>query len=256
MPHSIEGIARTLRAAGCVFAEDEAALILADVPADLLDQIIAQRAAGEPLEYLLGWGEFYGLRIAVRPGVFVPRRRSEVLVRAALPLCQRGTLVIDMCCGAGPVAAALQQADPTLLLYGVDISRDALECATANVPGIEVFEGNLFDALPTRLRGTVELIVANAPYVPTDAISQMPSEARDHENRCALDGGPDGTLLQQRVAEGAAHWLAPGGTLMIETSVQQAPLTEKLMSRVGFRTSVVRDADVDGTAVVGVLPDP
>lgn len=256
MPHSIEGITRTLRAAGCVFAEDEATLILADVPADLLDQIIAQRAAGEPLEYLLGWGEFYGLRIAVRAGVFVPRRRSEVLVRAALPLCQPGTIVIDMCCGAGPVAAALQQADPTLRLYGVDSSRDALDCATANVLGIEVFEGDLFDALPTRLRGTAELIVANTPYVPTDAINQMPSEARDHENRSALDGGPDGTQVQQRVAEGATHWLAPGGTLMIETSVQQAPLTEQLMSSVGFRTSVVREADVDGTAVVGVLPDP
>ncbi|MEO6955276.1 MAG: putative protein N(5)-glutamine methyltransferase [Antricoccus sp.] len=256
MSRSIEGITRTLRAAGCVFAEDEAILILADVPTDLLDQVIAQRVAGQPLEYLLGWGEFYGLRIAVQPGVFVPRRRSEVLVRAALPLCQPGMIVIDMCCGAGPVAAALQQANPTLRLYGVDVSRDALDCATANVPGMEVFEGDLYDALPTQLRGTIELIVANAPYVPTDSISYMPTEARDHENRSALDGGPDGTQIQKRVAEGATRWLAPGGTLMIETSVRQAPLTEDLMNSVGFRTSVVREADVDGTAVVGVLPDP
>lgn len=255
MPHSIEGIARTLRAAGSVFAEEEAALLIADVNTEQLDEVIAQRVAGEPLEYLLGWGEFYGLRIEVTPGVFVPRRRSEILVRAALPLCNPGTIVVDMCCGAGPVAAALQQADPTLRLYGVDINPDALTCARNNVPGIEVFQGDLFDALPIELRGMIEIVVANAPYVPTEAISYMPAEARDYENRSALDGGLDGTQIQVRVAQAAAHWLVPGGMLMLETSAQQAPLTQALMEHAGFDTSLTRDEAVEGTAVVGVLRD-
>ena len=99
-------VVATLRAAGCVFAEDEARLLVdaARSPAELT-ALLERRVAGEPLEHLLGWAEFCGLRIAVAPGVFVPRRRTELLVRLAAPLLQRGDVVVELCCGAASRAS-------------------------------------------------------------------------------------------------------------------------------------------------------
>src|ERR687889_1157301 len=103
-----EPVVHRLRAAGCVFAEDEARLLLdaAGTPAEL-EELVQRRVAGEPLEHLLGWAEFCGLRIAVAPGVFVPRRRTELLVRQAAALAPPGAVVVDLCCGSGAVAAVL-----------------------------------------------------------------------------------------------------------------------------------------------------
>jgi release factor glutamine methyltransferase len=102
-----------LRAAGCVFAEDEARLLIsaARTPAEL-DAMVARRTAGLPLEQVLGWAEFCGLRIAVAPGVFVPRRRTEFLVRQAAELARPGAVIVDLCCGAGAIGAALAAAVP------------------------------------------------------------------------------------------------------------------------------------------------
>ena len=109
-------------------------------------------------------------------------------------------------------------------------------------------------ALPTGLRGRVTVLVVNAPYVPTDGIALMPPEARDHEHRVALDGGTDGLDVQRGVVVGAPGWLAPGGRLLIETGVAQAPRTAALMTAAGLAADVVRDDDVDGTVVVGLRP--
>src|SRR3954462_3557379 len=96
-----------LRAAGCVFAEDEARLLLAGAAPDALDALVARRVAGEPLEPLLGWAEFCGLRVAVAPGVFVPRRRTEALVEEAVALFRPGAVVVDLCCGSGALGLAV-----------------------------------------------------------------------------------------------------------------------------------------------------
>jgi release factor glutamine methyltransferase len=246
-------LAARLRAAGCVYAEEEAALILAEPrSADALSELVERRAAGEPLEQLLGWAEFCGLRVAVGPGVFVPRRRSAVLVGAAVPGLACGDVVVDVCCGCGAVGAALEGRVPGIELYSVDIDPVAVACARRNVVDpTRVRVGDLLATLPGRLRGRVALVVGNAPYVPTDALGLMPAEARLHEPRHALDGGADGVALHRRIAVEAVEWLAPSGRLVLETSRVQAALTSEAFLAAGLDPVVVRDEDVDGTAVAG-----
>jgi release factor glutamine methyltransferase len=244
-----------LRAAGCVFAEDEARLLVgaAETPEELA-VLVERRVSGLPLEQILGWAEFCGLRILVAPGVFVPRHRTELLVREAAAVAPPGAVVVDLCCGSGALAAALIAALPAADVYAADVDPAAVACARRNLPPARVFEGDLFDALPRDLRGRVDVLAVNAPYVPTDAVALMPPEARLYEARVALDGGTDGLDVQRRVAADAAAWLAPGGSLLIETSERQAPLTVAAVAAAGLVARVVRDEDLDGTVAVGRRP--
>lgn len=255
-----------LRAAGCVFAEDEARLLLAaaTMPADL-NAMVERRVSGEPLEQILGWAQFCGLRIAVEPGVFVPRRRTELLVEQALGLALeagdgvgrrdavRPTVVVDLCCGSGAVGAALLAALDGAEVHAADIDPAAVRCARRNIPTDrgQVHEGDLYEPLPAHLRGRVDLLVVNAPYVPTESIALMPAEARLHEARVALDGGADGLDVQRRVAAGAGQWLAPAGHLLMETSERQLPETVAAFVAAGLEPRVVRSARIGATVVVG-----
>jgi release factor glutamine methyltransferase len=246
-----------LRAAGCVFAEDEAALLVtaAQSPAEL-ERMVAERVAGQPLEHILGWAEFAGLRIVLAPGVFVPRRRTEFLVRQAVALAPLRPVVVDLCCGSGAVAAAIATELVVAGLYAVDIDPVAIACAARNLDSLggTALLGDLYEPLPARLRGSVDLLVVNAPYVPTDAIALMPPEARDHEPRVALDGGYDGLDVHRRVAAHATQWLAPGGHLLIETSKAQAPVAADLFAGCGLTPRTVSDDGDEGfggTVVIG-----
>jgi release factor glutamine methyltransferase len=247
-------IVTRLRAAGCVFAEDEARLLTraARTPAELA-AMVDRRAAGDPLEQILGWVEFCGLRIAVQPGVFVPRRRTEFLVRQAGALARPGAVVVDLCCGSGAVGAALAVALPRLELHAVDIDPVAVRCARDNLAttGALVYEGDLYQPLPPTLRGRVGLLVANAPYVPTREIGLLPPEARSHEPQAALDGGADGLAVLRRVAAGAAPWLAPGGHLVVETSRRQAPQLVAAVARGALVPRLASCADLEATVVIG-----
>ncbi|MFD6163815.1 putative protein N(5)-glutamine methyltransferase [Oerskovia sp. NPDC060287] len=247
-------IVLTLRAAGCVFAEDEADLLVAAAtsPAEL-DDMVSHRVSGLPLEQVLGWAEFCGLRILVEPTVFVPRRRSELLAGSARDLTAEHATVVDLCCGTGALGAVLRAARPGIDLHAADIDPAAVRCARRNLHG-QVHEGDLYDALPEELRGTVDVLVVNAPYVPTDAIETMPPEARLHEARVALDGGADGLDVHRRVAADAAAWLAPGGHLLIETSERQAPVAVGLFEQAGLVARTVTDDDLGATVVVGTNP--
>jgi release factor glutamine methyltransferase len=245
-----EAVVARLRAAGCVFAEDEADLLL-EAAGD--ESMIARRVAGEPLEVILGWAAFRGLRVAVDAGVFVPRRRSEILVSRAVELARSGTLVVELCAGVAAVAAAIQAEVPDAEVWAAELDPVAVAVARRNLRPDRVVEGDLYDALPRDLR-PIGILVANAPYVPTAELANMPSEARDFEPVLALDGGPDGLDVQRRVVAGAAARLEPGGALIIETSRRQAPATIALMESAGFAATAFHDDDVDGTAVVGVLP--
>jgi release factor glutamine methyltransferase len=239
-----------LRSAGCVFAEEEARLLLdeASSPAELMAWT-ARRMAGEPLEHVVGWASFAGLRVAVEPGVFVPRRRSELLVEVAAR--EPAEVVVDLCCGSGALGAALAARLPDAEVYAVDSDPAAVACARRNLPPERVFTGDLYAALPTGLRGRVDLLVANAPYVPTESIATMPREARDHEHRVALDGGSDGLCVQRRVAEGAPAWLRPGGRLVVETGRDLAGRTTALLNAAGLSAIVETDDEVGGTVVLG-----
>jgi release factor glutamine methyltransferase len=247
-------IVEELRAAGCVFAEEEAALIEAETTnPDDVRRMVDARVAGLPLEQVLGWAEFDGLRIVVAPGVFVPRRRSRLLVDLAAERAAEldHAVLVDLCCGTGALAAAVLARVPTSEVYAADLDPDAVACARRNLPAHRVFEGDLFEALPDDLRGLVDVLVVNAPYVPTDAIATMPPEARDHEHRIALDGGADGLDVQRRIIDHAAAWLAPDGELVIETGLHQAPETAAAMARAGLGAELHTDPDLDAVAVRG-----
>jgi release factor glutamine methyltransferase len=248
-------IVTRLRAAGCVFAEDEARLLIAAArtPAEL-DAMVGQRVAGLPLEQVLGWAEFCGLRITVAPGVFVPRRRTEFLVRQAMALARRGDVIVDLCCGAGAIGAALAAAVEGVEVYAADIDPAAVRCARQNLPADRVYQGDLYAPLPAVLRGRVAILAANVPYVPSEEIGFLPPEARAHEPGVALDGGADGLDVLRRVAAGAAEWLAPGGHMLSETSARQAALAETALAAVGLTTRVARAADLEASVVIGRRP--
>lgn len=245
-------VVATLRAAGCVFAEDEAALLLA-ASADpaAVDALVARRVTGEPLEHLLGWAEFCGLRISVARGIFVPRRRTEALVEQAVARARAGAVVVDLCCGSGAVGAAVSAAVAGVELHAADVDPAAVACARRNLPRARVHQGDLFEALPAELRGRVDVLAANAPYVPTSAIGSMPPEARDHEPPVALDGGEDGLVVLRRIVSGAPDWLAPGGALLFETGRTQVPDAVAALRTAGLAPLVVEDPGRGATVVVG-----
>jgi len=251
-PHTGTHLTTRLRAAGCVFAEDEARLLLAAArDARELATLADRRVAGEPLEHLLGWAEFRGRRIHVEPGVFVPRRRTELLVDQAVRLAPVHPVVVDLCCGSGAAGAALAAELDLAELHAADLDPNAVRCARRNLGTAHAaHEGDLYDALPTRLRGRVDLLIANAPYVPTGAVALMPPEARLHEPRLALDGGADGLDIARRVVAGAPGWLAPGGHLFVESSERQAPHLLDAATAAGLSAHVATSADLDATAIV------
>ncbi|WP_037570500.1 putative protein N(5)-glutamine methyltransferase [Phaeacidiphilus oryzae] len=271
-PSSASGVpaevAARLRAAGCVFAEEEAALLLAAVAAeadaaDRLEAMIRRRVAGEPLELVLGWAEFGGLRVAVAPGVFIPRRRSEFMLREAAAYARarcaalgdaRPLVVVDLCCGTGALGLALTaelsaSAPPAgIELLAADIDPAAVDCARRNLPDGRVFLGDLFAALPPAVRGRIDVLLANVPYVPSDEVPLLPAEARDHEPLQALDGGADGLDVLRRVAAAAPDWLAPGGRLFVETSSGQVPSALEVLG--GAALAVTHTTDEDTAANV------
>lgn len=244
-----------LRAAGCVFAEDEARLILATArTAAETDAMVDRRAAGLPLEHVLGWAEFRGLRISVDAGVFVPRRRTEFLVERAAGSARPGAVVVDLCCGSGALGAALVAAlGGRAEWHAADIDPAAVRCARRNVEpaGGTVYEGDLYEPLPAALRGRVDVLLANVPYVPTEEVGLLPPEARVHEARVALDGGADGLDVLRRVTAGAPEWLAPGGSLLFETSERQASRALDIVATDGLTPRVAVCEEREATVVIG-----
>jgi release factor glutamine methyltransferase len=256
--HSAVGrtpLAERLRAAGCVFAEDEAELLLtAATTPDQLEQMVQQRVRGLPLEQILGWAEFGGLRVALEPGVFVPRRRTEFILQQALMLAPPQPVVVELCCGSAALALAVGSNLRDVELYATDIDPVAVRCARRNLASLPepavVLQGDLYEPLPQSLVGRVDLLLANAPYVPTDSIELMPPEARLYEPRTALDGGSDGLDLLRRIIAGARLWLVPSGRLVVETSRSQAPETVATCERHGLAARIVTSDELDGTVVL------
>jgi len=254
-----------LRAAGCVFAEDEAA-VLSEAAADegALRDLVRRRAGGEPLEQVVGYADFCGVRVRVRPGVFVPRVRSELLVRLAAEAAReaagqaagegmrtaadRTTVVVDLCCGSGALGMAVAHRMPDIILHAADVDPVAVACARDNLGG-HVHHGDLFEPLPGHLRQRISVLMANVPYVATRHIPLLPAEARDHEPCIALDGGDDGLHLFRTVVAEAPGWLAPGGVLLSEiTEAQSAPALAAIQAA-GLAGDTVHDDDLEATVV-------
>lgn len=245
----MDDLVERLRAAGCVFAEDEAAVLReAAALGGNLDALARSRIAGTPLEYVVGWADFAGVRVPLVPGVFVPRPRSELLVEVVAAALTPGDLVIDVCCGSGAIAAAVAARVPVRIV-ATDRDPIAVDNASRTFAGLdsEVYEGDLFDGLPLNLRERAAVIAGVAPYVPTEAIGLLPREARDFEPLSSLDGGPDGLSLVRRIVSEAPAWLRPGGLLATELGEDQVDLAVRLMNSVGLQTEIHED---DGAVVV------
>lgn len=242
-----------LRAAGCVFAEDEAAVLLESAgDDDELDLLLARRVTGEPLEHVVGWATFGGLRVHVAPGVFVPRPRTEALVDLAVGLVGPGATVLDLCCGSGALGLAVAVRVSGVRLHVSDLDPAAVAVAARNVEpvGGSAHLGDLFTPLPPALRGGVDLVIANVPYVPSDEIRLLPREAREHEPALALDGGVDGLAVLRRVAGEVAAWLAPGGHLVTESYADQAAAVVAALAAGGLDARSQEAPDDEETALV------
>ncbi|MDT0304943.1 methyltransferase [Streptomonospora wellingtoniae] len=231
------------------------------------------------VQHVNGWTDFCGARIEVDPGVFVPRRRTEFLVQQAAALVREGVrpnrradlggepqaggeaepgagaVVLDLCCGAGAVGAALS-ADGPIELHAADIDAAAVACARRNIApfGGRAYAGDLFTPLPLALRGRIDLIVTNAPYVTTDESVRLPLDVRLYEPRAAFDGGADGLELHRRLVPEAASWLAPGGSLLAELHPAQTSQAARLLSSAGLSPRVSTSQTLDATVITGTKP--
>ncbi|MFD0517690.1 putative protein N(5)-glutamine methyltransferase [Paractinoplanes durhamensis] len=240
-----------LRAAGCVFAEDEAAVLgAAAADGTELATLVDRRALGEPLEQVVGYADFGGVRVRLRPGVFVPRVRSELLVRVAVEAARPGDVVVDLCCGSGALGMAVRHRQPAIDLYAADVDPVAVACALDNLD-TQVYQGNLFEALPTELRGRIAVLLANVPYVATRHIPLLPAEARDHEPHTALDGGSDGLDVFRAVLAGAVDWLAPGGIMLSEVTETQADAAASAIREAGLVADLRSDEDLEASVILG-----
>jgi len=245
-------LASRLRAAGCVFAEDEAAILLDAAGDDVqLEALVRRRETGEPLEQLVGWVDFGGLRLSTGTGVFVPRQRTLLLARAALRVLrtQREPVLLELFCGVAPIAATVARALPEAELHVADIDPAALVHAERNLPasaGLHLGEG--FAALPAALRGRVTLIACVPPYVPAREAQLLPHDALSFEPERALLGGEDGLEHVRALVDAAGRWLAPQGRVLVELNRGQYSSAAAHARRLGYRTA--RHAGADGQTVL------
>jgi release factor glutamine methyltransferase len=252
-----DDVVRLLAGAGCVFAEEEAGILAssARTHADL-NRMVARRVAGDPLEQVVGWAEFCGSRVEVTEGVFVPRRRTEFLVHTAAQGSTPEGVLLDLCCGSGAIGAAVARATHPQEVHAVDVDPRAIACAEVNLRAFHarLYVGDLFRPLPGSLRGRVDVLVASPPYVPTAAIAALPAEARLHEPRSALDGGPDGLSVLRRIVLSARDWLSPRGWIFLETGAAQAGLLAESARSHGLSAVVHRSEEREATVVAAHMP--
>jgi release factor glutamine methyltransferase len=210
---------------------------------------IERRAAGEPLQYVTGEMPFRHVVLKVRPGVFIPRPETEVLVDEVLASIEGviEPVVIDLCTGSGAVAISVAYERPDARVFATEIVATTAEVARENAQRcgvadrVIVFEGDLFQPLPTHLRSNVHVVVSNPPYIPTADLAALPAEVGGFEPGVALDGGSDGLVVARRIIEDALGWLLPGGALFVETDTTRAQEAVNAMAAWYEGTRVVRD---------------
>ncbi len=257
MEWDAERLVARLRAGGCVAPEEEADELLrtfsaADAPARAA--ALTRRLAGEPLAWIVGSVELDGLRLHVAPGVYVPRRwQTPAIARRAAALLPPGGTAVDLCTGAGTLAALLQRGDPTARVLATDVDPAAVRCARRN--GVHALIGDLFDPLPSDLVGTVDVIASVTPYVPTAALALLPSDTMAYEPATALDGGPDGLVLLRRVLLDAPMWLRPEGWLVTELGAHQVDAAVDALDAGGWRDpTTIPDPDGEACGVAAKAP--
>jgi release factor glutamine methyltransferase len=239
----VSAVVARLRAAGCVAAEEEAHELLTAAPdGEALEAWLNRREHGEPLAWITGRLEFCGRWLHVAPGVYVPRIQSEELAQRAGRLLPDRGRAVDLCTGAGAIAAHLAAEVPTASIIGVDLDPQAVACAASN--GVTAMVGD-FD-LPIGPDGSFDVVTAVPPYVPTNELRLLPADVQRYEPRAALDGGADGLEVARRVVSAAARLLAPCGWLLIELGGDQDEALAPELAACGFGNAESwRDEDGD-----------
>lgn len=207
--------------------------------------VVKRRAAGVPLQHILGETEFYSRVFKVEPGVFVPRPETERLVETAVTLLtpddQRlvAPVAVEIGCGTGVVGISLALELPRLTVHATDINPDAVDLAGRNAHSlgaearVHLYQGSRFDPLPKHLRGQVDLLVSNPPYIRQEDIAGLPADVQGHDPHPALDGGPDGLVFYRSLAAGMAGWLRPGGHVAVEIGDDQATDVSAILAASG-----------------------
>lgn len=220
-----------------------------------LEELIARRLQGEPLQYLEGTAAFGPLDLVVDERVLIPRPETEGILEMAARMVRSAEIIVDLCTGSGALALALKSRFPSAAVFATDISSDAIEVATDNRhrTGLQIYlaEGDLFDPLPAALLGMVDLIVANPPYVAEIDFEKLPPDVQ-HEPRVALVSGPTGLEVIQRIGASAASWLRPGGVVICEIGEKQG--VSAVSSFVDLPAIVRQDLTGRDRYVVGVKP--
>jgi release factor glutamine methyltransferase len=250
-------VVRTLAAAGCIAAAEEADELIeaaGDDPDELAD-LVTRRSDGEPLAWLTGGVTFCDRRVAVDPGVYVPRWQTEPLARRAATLLPAAGVAVDLCSGAGAIAVVLAAARPTARVVATELDDASVACARGN--GVEVFAGYLDDPLPRELEHGVDVMTAVVPYVPTESLRLLPRDVQAFEPRLALDGGVEGTDLLSEVVRRSPRWLRPGGWLLLELGGEQAGPIGHLLQEYGFEApDVLGDEEGDPRGICARTPPP
>jgi release factor glutamine methyltransferase len=233
-PDRSHELASVLAAAGFVAPEEETAELLARAGDDqaLLQALVERRLTGEPLAWVTGSTTFCDQVIRVDSGVYVPRWHTEQLARRAVALLPPTGTAIDLCTGTGAIASVLSLAAPDARVVASDLSAAAVACARAN--GVEAYCGDLFVPLPSFLEGSVDLVVAVVPYVPTPALGLLQRDTLTFETTLSYDGGPDGTGVLRRVLYDAPRFLRPGGVLLVELGGEEADALSEDLARLGY----------------------
>lgn len=220
-----------------------------------LEALVARRADGEPIQYVLGsWG-FRNLELLVDRRVLIPRPETEVVAGVALEeiACRPAPLAVDLGTGSGAIALSLAAEHPGVQVWGTDASAEALEVARANAAGlggraatrVRYVRGSWWAALPEELRGQLDLVVSNPPYLSCGELRAADASVRDWEPPAALASGPTGTEALAEVLSGAPGWLAPTGVVVVELAPEQVPAVTAVARDAGLREVEVR-ADLAG----------
>ena len=243
------------RASGRTPSEQVAALDEAVTEREVrfVDQMVHRRAGGEPLQYVLGrWG-FRTLDLMVDDRVLIPRPETEIVAGLAIDALPADGVLVDLGTGSGAIAlAAAAERWPQVEVWATDVSSDALAVARANLAGlgrrasvVRLVEGSWYDALPGTLRGRVDVLVSNPPYV--GAADPLPAEVSDWEPRTALVPGPTGLEAIEAIVGGAPEWLTPSGAVIVEIGETQGDAVRALAGQAGF-TDVRIEPDLAGRA--------
>ena len=216
---------------------------LDDDDAARLAELLRRRTNGEPLQYITGIAGFSGVELFVGPGVFIPRPETETVAEVAMSHLPEGGLIVDLGTGSGAIALAIAVERQDARIYATEQSAQAFQWAEKNrsalAAGVKLLRGDLFLPLSADLKGTIDVVVSNPPYVASAEARRLPTEVLDHEPPEALFAGDDGLAVIRRISTDAPEWLTEGGWLVLEIGEEQAEGATTIVRRAGFNDVAV-----------------